>query len=68
MVLWHQHQPLYKDLQAKRPQGSYRFSWVRLHAIRDYIGTGKKGHRGSTVVVQTARPCVGPTRAGNYRR
>lgn len=35
-ILWHQHQPLYKDLQAKRPQGSYRFPWVRLHAIRDY--------------------------------
>ena len=35
-ILWHQHQPVYKDLQAKRPQGSYRFPWVRLHAIRDY--------------------------------
>lgn len=35
-ILWHQHQPLYKDLRAKRPQGSYRFPWVRLHAIRDY--------------------------------
>ncbi|MDP3090946.1 MAG: glycoside hydrolase family 57 protein [Nitrospira sp.] len=35
-ILWHQHQPLYKDLHAKRPQGSYRFPWVRLHAIRDY--------------------------------
>ncbi len=35
-ILWHQHQPLYKDLYATRPQGSYRFPWVRLHAIRDY--------------------------------
>ena len=35
-ILWHQHQPLYKDLQAKQPQGSYRLPWVRLHAIRDY--------------------------------
>lgn len=35
-ILWHQHQPLYKDLHATRPQGSYRFPWVRLHAIRDY--------------------------------
>ncbi|MDP3090955.1 MAG: hypothetical protein Q8N04_09770 [Nitrospira sp.] len=67
-ILWHQHQPLYKDLHAKRPQGSYRFPWVRLHAIRDYIGNGKKGPRGSTVVVQTARPCAGPTHAGNNRR
>ncbi|HXV67837.1 MAG TPA: hypothetical protein VD738_02850 [Nitrospira sp.] len=35
-ILWHQHQPLYKNLQAKQPQGSYRLPWVRLHAIRDY--------------------------------
>ena len=35
-ILWHQHQPLYKDLQARRSRGSYRFPWVRLHAIRDY--------------------------------
>ncbi|CUQ67916.1 glycoside hydrolase family 57 protein [Candidatus Nitrospira inopinata] len=35
-ILWHQHQPLYKNLHSKRPQGSYRFPWVRLHAIRDY--------------------------------
>lgn len=35
-ILWHQHQPLYKDLHAARPQGAYRFPWVRLHAIRDY--------------------------------
>lgn len=35
-ILWHQHQPLYKDLQAKQAHGAYRFPWVRLHAIRDY--------------------------------
>ncbi|MFZ5875459.1 MAG: hypothetical protein ACOYXU_03520 [Nitrospirota bacterium] len=35
-LLWHMHQPLYKDLASKRPQGSYRLPWVRLHAIRDY--------------------------------
>ena len=35
-ILWHQHQPLYKDLQANQPQGAYRFPWVRLHAVRDY--------------------------------
>jgi alpha-amylase/alpha-mannosidase (GH57 family) len=35
-ILWHQHQPLYKDLQAKQQKGSYRFPWVRLHTIRDY--------------------------------
>jgi alpha-amylase/alpha-mannosidase (GH57 family) len=37
-LLWHQHQPLYKDLARKRQRGSYRFPWVRLHALRDYYG------------------------------
>lgn len=37
-LLWHQHQPLYKDLGRKRQRGSYRFPWVRLHALRDYYG------------------------------
>ena len=32
--LWHQHQPFYKDLVT----GRYRLPWVRLHAIKDYIG------------------------------
>ncbi len=31
-ILWHQHQPLYKDLASSR----YLQPWVRLHAIRDY--------------------------------
>jgi hypothetical protein len=35
-ILFHQHQPLYKLLSRKRSKGSYRFPWVRLHAIRDY--------------------------------
>ena len=34
--LWHQHQPLYRDPEASRPAGSFRYPWVRLHAIRDY--------------------------------
>ncbi len=34
--LWHHHQPLYRDPDASRPQGSYRQPWVRLHALRDY--------------------------------
>lgn len=34
--LWHQHQPLYRDPAASTPSGSYRYPWVRLHAIRDY--------------------------------
>ena len=35
-LLWHQHQPLYKDLGHARPRGSYTEPWVRLHALRDY--------------------------------
>ncbi len=35
-LLWHQHQPLYKDVSRTSPRGSYRLPWVRLHAIRDY--------------------------------
>lgn len=34
--LWHQHQPLYRDPAAPDASGSYRYPWVRLHAIRDY--------------------------------
>ena len=32
--LWHQHQPFYKNLVT----GRYILPWVRLHAIKDYIG------------------------------
>jgi alpha-amylase/alpha-mannosidase (GH57 family) len=35
-LLWHQHQPAYKDVTSSSPVGSYRAPWVRLHAIRDY--------------------------------
>lgn len=35
-VLWHQHQPIYKDTAHPTQTGSYRQPWVRLHAIRDY--------------------------------
>jgi alpha-amylase/alpha-mannosidase (GH57 family) len=36
-VLWHQHQPFYKDLVT----GEYRLAWVRLHALKDYYGMVK---------------------------
>ena len=36
-VLWHQHQPFYKDLVT----GEYRLPWVRLHALKDYYGMVK---------------------------
>ena len=35
-LLWHQHQPLYKDTSSPMQEGSYVQPWVRLHAIRDY--------------------------------
>jgi alpha-amylase/alpha-mannosidase (GH57 family) len=34
MLLWHQHQPFYKDLVDNR----YTMPWVRLHALKDYYG------------------------------
>ena len=33
-ILWHMHQPFYKDLAT----GVYRMPWVRLHALKDYYG------------------------------
>ncbi|MHC4470902.1 MAG: alpha-amylase/alpha-mannosidase [Planctomycetota bacterium] len=35
--LWHQHQPLYKDLAT----GAYRMPWVRLHGVKDYYGMAR---------------------------
>jgi alpha-amylase/alpha-mannosidase (GH57 family) len=37
IILWHQHQPFYKDLVT----GQYRLPWVRLHALKDYYGMVK---------------------------
>jgi alpha-amylase/alpha-mannosidase (GH57 family) len=37
-LLWHQHQPCYKDASHPDPRGSYTQPWVRLHALRDYYG------------------------------
>ena len=37
MLLWHQHQPFYKDLVDDR----YTMPWVRLHALKDYYGMVK---------------------------
>lgn len=31
-ILWHMHQPFYKDLVT----GEYILPWVRLHAVKDY--------------------------------
>ena len=37
IVLWHQHQPFYKDLVT----GEYRLPWVRMHGLKDYYGMVK---------------------------
>lgn len=37
VVLWHQHQPFYRDLVT----GQYRLPWTRLHALKDYYGMVK---------------------------
>src|SRR5271157_3211785 len=34
MLLWHMHQPFYKDLA----EGRYAMPWVRLHGLKDYYG------------------------------
>src|SRR5712692_4357969 len=34
MLLWHMHQPFYKDLA----DDVYTMPWVRLHALKDYYG------------------------------
>lgn len=37
VLLWHMHQPYYKNLVT----GEYRLPWVRLHASKDYYGMVK---------------------------
>ena len=37
VMLWHQHQPFYKDLVS----GEYRLPWVRMHGLKDYYGMVK---------------------------
>ena len=37
VLLWHMHQPFYKDLVT----GEYRLPWVRMHALKDYYGMVK---------------------------
>jgi len=37
VLLWHQHQPVYKDTSHPSPKGSYLHPFVRLHALRDYF-------------------------------
>lgn len=41
-LLWHQHQPLYRNLTQAAVKGSLTQPWVRLHAIRDYYSMAAK--------------------------
>ena len=34
VVLWHMHQPQYRDPES----GRYVLPWTRLHALKDYWG------------------------------
>ncbi|MCY3021509.1 MAG: glycoside hydrolase family 57 protein [Planctomycetota bacterium] len=36
-ILWHQHQPYYKDLSS----GEMVLPWVRLHGVKDYYGMAR---------------------------
>ncbi len=37
VVLWHMHQPQYRDPET----GRYVLPWTRLHALKDYWGMVK---------------------------
>ncbi len=37
-LLWHHHQPQYRDLSRQSSHGALSAPWVRLHALRDYYG------------------------------
>ena len=37
-LIWHHHQPCYQDLGAGSVPGALQMPWVRLHALRDYLG------------------------------
>ncbi|MCK5557827.1 MAG: glycoside hydrolase, partial [Candidatus Hydrogenedentes bacterium] len=46
-ILWHMHQPLYKDLVT----GNYHMPWARLHAAKDYYSMVAKLERHPSVRV-----------------
>ncbi|MDK2741764.1 MAG: hypothetical protein NDI90_02540 [Nitrospira sp. BO4] len=66
-ILWHQHQPLYKDLHATRPQGAYRFPLGaparHSRLLRDGRAAGTAS-RGASHHQSHARPP--PTARGLY--
>ena len=52
-LIWHHHQPLYRDLTRANARGSYRKPWVRLHALRDYYSMAALAtqHRGVRLTI-----------------
>jgi alpha-amylase/alpha-mannosidase (GH57 family) len=58
-LLWHQHQPLYKNTASSRAAGSYSEPWVRLHAIRDYYSMAARvaEHPGVHLTINLT-PCL----------
>ena len=51
-ILWHQHQPMYRDFEPPAAEGSFILPWVRLHCIRDYY---------AMAALLTCHPNVRPT-------
>jgi alpha-amylase/alpha-mannosidase (GH57 family) len=37
-LIWHHHQPCYQAVGAGAVAGALHMPWVRLHALRDYLG------------------------------
>lgn len=63
-LMWHQHQPIYKDTSHPEPGGSYRQPWVRLHAIRDYYSMAAlvAAHPGVHLTLNLTPLCCGSSR------
>ena len=58
-LLWHQHQPVYKNTRSASPRGSYTQPWVRMHALRDYVGMPLLvAERPSVHVTFNLTPCL----------
>jgi hypothetical protein len=55
--LWYQHQPLYRDPAVPTSAGSYRYPWVRLHALRDYYSMAALAGAHDVHVTFNLTPC-----------
>src|ERR1051326_7246667 len=48
-IIWHQHQPIYKDGNSGGQTGGYLQPWVRLHCLRDYYAMANLVRQHSSV-------------------